>query len=180
MKRIVILILASIILISCRSTENSGNQNTSVVNYPNHQYDGKLFSIDFISDPLIDTAFLPIEGQQIEMITYTDNQDSSFYLLMQFDLHSIRKTIEDDPRSFFQGMVSFLMDDIGVESTPLEEYNLGKYPGSQFKAIPRKDSVTAIGRTLLVENYGFLLFALSSGMNSGGRALKFLDSFSPK
>jgi hypothetical protein len=177
------IIYFSLLLLSigCGNAEHS---KSNVLNQVLEQeQDPKTnFELDFPVKPEITSEVLPIQGQQTNLITKVAKVENGMYLLFELDLGGLTDQVKKDQTGFFNGMLSYLIGDLGAQYENLTDYEYNGFKGNNFDIIsPNKDEKrTAKGKTLLVDNKAYIWFGVSKDQDSLERVNKFINSFKLK
>lgn len=168
-------------------TSIAGETNSFVYNPMNLNYcqkDEKTLHLEFPVEPQTFSDTVEMSGHPIVVTFHMSQTDSGVYALIELELGNLKDSIQQYSSNFFNGMVTYIINDIGAEVDNFTEFEYNGYKGNDFNIIsPNKESkenLTSKGKTLLIDGRGYIWFGISDGSDSQNKVNQFLNSYSLK
>src|SRR5690554_3300574 len=156
--------------------------NSSEIVY--FQNEEKTFHLDFPTEPQVFSETMELRGYPVNITFYMSMTDSGSYSLFELELGDLKEDINQHASNFFNGMVTYIINDIGAEVGAFSDFEYEGYKGNNFNIITpnteSKENITSKGKTLLIDDRAYIWFGISEGNASDDRVNQFLESYSLK
>ena len=144
------------------------------------QNDQKTFHLDFPTQPQVFSETMELRGYPVNFTFYMSITDSGAYTLFELELGDLKEYISQYSSNFFNGMVTYIINDIGAFS----DFEYKGYKGNNFNIVTlnaeSKENIISKGKTLLVDDRAYIWFGLSDSTASHNKVNQFLESYSLK
>lgn len=181
MNRYILNLVLLFLFVGCGNAEQARSDSPNQM-LEKEQTQRANFELEFPVKPEITSEVLPIQGQPTNLTTKLATVEDGMYLLFELDLGKLTDQVKKDQTGFFNGMLAYLISDLGAQYDNLTDYEYNGFKGNNFDIIsPNKDEKrTAKGKTLLVDNKAYIWFGVSNDQDSSERVNKFINSFKLK
>lgn len=147
-----------------------------------YQNDEKTLHLNFPIEPQISSEIMELKGHEVNITMYVSTTDTAMFALFELELGDLTDIVNEDSSNFFNGMISYIVNDFGAEVEAFTPFNYQGFDGNDFNIVgPVSDeNVSMKGKTLLINDRAYFWFGMSSATDSEQKVSQFLNSYSIK